>query len=66
MRSEGRSLINRRSEGVRPKEAQRLANKTPPGSVIASGACIHRDNPGTGESQLSPCKDAVLGSTNPV
>jgi len=66
MRSEGSSLISENNGRATQTEAHRLADKTPPGSVIASGACIHRDNPGTGESQLSPCKDAVLGSTNPV
>jgi len=36
----------------------RLANRTPPGSE--SGACSHRGNLGTWESQLSPCR--VAGS----
>jgi hypothetical protein len=31
------------------------ADRTPPGSE--SGACMHRDNSGTWEGRMSPCKD---------
>ena len=42
-----------RSEGVRPKEAQRLADKTPPESETSS--YIYKGNLETWENQMFPC-----------
>jgi hypothetical protein len=50
--AEGNSLMNA-NKGVRPKEAQRLADKTPPESETSS--CIYKGNLKTWESQMLPC-----------
>jgi hypothetical protein len=50
--AEGNSLINA-NKGVRPKEEQRLADKTAPESKTRS--CIYKGNLETWENQMFPC-----------